>query len=56
MQQNNNRSMGPVDLHFRVLQELTDVTVETLFIVSGKSWLSGEVPGDLKKGNFTSFF
>ena len=32
------------------------VVAELLSIIFEKSWLSGEVPGDWKKGNITAIF
>jgi len=48
MTMNVYESMGLDDMHPRA-----DVVAEPLSITLEKSWLSGEVPRDQKKGNIT---
>ena len=56
MKWNVSKSTGPDDIHPRVLKEMADVVAEPLSIIFEKSWLSGEVPGDWKKGNLAPVF
>ena len=56
MKLNVYKSMGPDEIHPGVLKEMADVVAELLSIIFEKSWLSGEIPGDWKKGNIIPNF
>ena len=38
-------------MRYMFLRELTDAIAKTLSMIFEKSWQTGEVPGDWKKGN-----
>ncbi|CAM5122730.1 unnamed protein product [Eretmochelys imbricata] len=51
-----HKSMGPDELHLRVLKELAAVIAEPLAIIFENSWRTGEVPDDWKKANVVRIF
>ena len=53
---NIHKSMGADEMHPRVLRELPDVVSKPLSMILERSWQSGEVPGDWKKGKPCTHF
>ncbi|KFV56932.1 hypothetical protein N328_02555, partial [Gavia stellata] len=54
--QNLHKSMGPNQMHPRVLREWAHAVAKPLTMIFEKSRQSGEVPDDWKKGNIAPIF
>ena len=50
------KSMGPDAIHPRVLRDLADIIARPLYIIFKKSWRTGDVPEDRRKGNATPIY
>jgi len=48
--------MGPGEIHPQILRALVDEVAKPLFIIFVRSWQSGEVPTDWKRGIITPIF
>ena len=51
-----HKSMGSDESHPWVLREVADEVARLLSIIFERSWQSGEVPTDWKRGNITPIF
>ncbi|KFP52113.1 hypothetical protein N323_04113, partial [Cathartes aura] len=53
---NIHKSMRSNEMHPRVQRKLADLVARPLSIIFQKSWQSGKVPNDWKKGNIAPIF
>lgn len=53
---NEFKSLGPDELHPRVLKELAETISEPLAIIFERSWRIGEVPADWRRANVVPIF
>ncbi|KAK4825925.1 hypothetical protein QYF61_003420 [Mycteria americana] len=51
-----HKSMGPDEIHLRVLKELAEVLIKPHSIIYQQSWLTGEVPAVWRLANVTPIF
>lgn len=50
------KMMGPDELHPTVTREFADIVAKPLSMILEKSWQTGKVPGDWKRGNILPIF